>query len=254
MRIIEKKCPNCGASLEFNENAKSCKCDYCKRSFEIERDNIDKKSIKPENFNLSELKGPLKIFSASVIIISIITFIIIGIVIFFIGSAIHKAVTNQVNGGSIYKSVEQFKSGSFSDFDMKAYEIIYNSDNSLDDFHLDMNVNRKNIYLAYKEGNKKKKIKNKNVVIAIYKAKYKKMLSNDNMYELYVPIVFENLKDSTFGGDPLVFQLGDGYVKAPEYYFNLEHSEYALGYQDMETLLKEIIEPLKKENYKITKK
>ena len=38
MRIIEKKCPNCGAALEFNETDKSCKCNYCKRSFEIERD------------------------------------------------------------------------------------------------------------------------------------------------------------------------------------------------------------------------
>ena len=38
MNLIEKKCPNCGANLEFNENDKSCKCQYCHREFEIKRD------------------------------------------------------------------------------------------------------------------------------------------------------------------------------------------------------------------------
>ena len=38
MRLVEKKCPNCGANLSFGENEKSCKCEYCKREFEIERD------------------------------------------------------------------------------------------------------------------------------------------------------------------------------------------------------------------------
>ena len=59
MRLIEKKCPNCGANLEFDENDKSCKCQYCKRSFEIERDtdNLDK-------FNLiyDKMQKPVKAF------------------------------------------------------------------------------------------------------------------------------------------------------------------------------------------------
>ena len=37
MKLIEKKCPNCGGSLEFSETDKSCKCEYCHRAFEIER-------------------------------------------------------------------------------------------------------------------------------------------------------------------------------------------------------------------------
>ena len=49
MKIIEKKCPNCGAGLEFNENDKSCRCEYCKRSFEIERENSGTGSY---NYNL----------------------------------------------------------------------------------------------------------------------------------------------------------------------------------------------------------
>ena len=248
MRIVEKKCPNCGASLEFDENAKSCKCDYCKRTFEIERDNH---GINVD-FNLSELKGPMKVFTSVTIIVSIITFIIIGTVIFLIGSAIHKSVSSQVNGGEIFKSVDQLNSEDYGALNQNAYEVIFKDGSRLDDYYLDMNVNRKKIYLAYKKGNKKEK--DTNVVVVVYSARYKKLLHGENVYDILVPILYENLKDDTYGGNQLVFQLDDGYVKAPEYYFNMEHSEYALGYKDFETLEKDIIDPLKKDGYKITKK
>ena len=60
MKLIEKKCPNCGANLEFKETDKSCSCSYCHRSFEIEREsNLDTDDISKQ-FNLSELKEKLK--------------------------------------------------------------------------------------------------------------------------------------------------------------------------------------------------
>ena len=248
MRIIEKKCPNCGASLEFDENARSCKCEYCKRTFEIERDNH---GINVD-FNLSELKGPMKIFSSVFIIVFIISFIIIGSVIFLIGSAIHKSVSNQRNGGEIFKSVDQLNSEDYGALNQKAYEIIYKDGSRLDDYYLDMNVNRKKIYLAYKKGNKKEK--DTNIMVAVYSARYKKRLRGENIYDVLVPIVYEDLKNDNVGGLQLAFQLDDGYVKAPEYYFNMEHSEYALGYKDLDTIEKEIIEPLKKDGFKISKK
>ena len=34
MKLIEKKCPNCGANLEFKDTDKSCKCSHCGSSFE----------------------------------------------------------------------------------------------------------------------------------------------------------------------------------------------------------------------------
>ena len=36
MRLIEKECPNCGAELHFTKEDTTCKCEYCKREFEIE--------------------------------------------------------------------------------------------------------------------------------------------------------------------------------------------------------------------------
>ena len=65
MKLIEKKCPNCGANLEFSETDKSCKCEYCHRAFEIERDEKINVSDIAEQFNLSELEGPLKAYAYS---------------------------------------------------------------------------------------------------------------------------------------------------------------------------------------------
>lgn len=56
MRIIEKKCPNCGANLEFNVGDKETKCKYCNTGFIIEDNNTDKKSFSLDNINLKYIK------------------------------------------------------------------------------------------------------------------------------------------------------------------------------------------------------
>ncbi len=87
MKLIEKKCPNCGASLSFNSEDKEITCKYCNISFEIEKeigDYIDKEKIgkiandllNPEIFSLHR--------KASKIIIFVWAFIfIIALIIFF---------------------------------------------------------------------------------------------------------------------------------------------------------------------------
>ena len=80
MRLVEKKCPNCGADLEFDENAKSCKCNYCKRSFEIERDLND-----VEKFNLiyDKIQQPMnKAMTIPFIMVGAFIFIVAAIIVF----------------------------------------------------------------------------------------------------------------------------------------------------------------------------
>ena len=56
MELIEKKCPNCGASLEFGDNDKSCTCNYCHRSFIIEKNTtLDVENL-ADQFDLKELE------------------------------------------------------------------------------------------------------------------------------------------------------------------------------------------------------
>ena len=66
MRLIEKECPNCGAGLHFNKDDTTCKCEYCKREFEIERD-TEKKKL-DDQFSLSELKLHLR-FSHTLLLV-----------------------------------------------------------------------------------------------------------------------------------------------------------------------------------------
>ncbi len=89
MRLIEKSCPNCGAGIEIEENATSCKCDYCKRTYTIEKDKDEKKKFDPKNIKLSEMKTPMKAMFGSFIVtsiyMSIIGFIMfVAVVVFFI--------------------------------------------------------------------------------------------------------------------------------------------------------------------------
>ena len=38
MKLIEKKCPNCGANLKFDKDDTEITCKYCETSFEIQRE------------------------------------------------------------------------------------------------------------------------------------------------------------------------------------------------------------------------
>lgn len=76
MKLIEKKCPNCGSSLSFGPNDKETKCTYCNASFEIEREN-ESESVIPENFLLHQ--KTVRRMSTAIMIISIIVFIAIFI-------------------------------------------------------------------------------------------------------------------------------------------------------------------------------
>ena len=235
MRIVEKKCPNCGASLEFDENAKSCKCEYCKRSFEIERENNTFGG--DYNYSLTE-----KTFNVFLLISFIVVFVFIGFVAFMVFTNIHFSET--AKSSKLYTNVEELSSYSLSAIDSKAPWNIENADVDLDEYSLDMQVKREKLYVAY---NKKDK---KNAIVAVYKATYKKLFNADSV-TILVPIIYNNVEKNDVGTD-LAF--AECYVKGPEYYFNMEHSEYALGYKELDTLEKDIIEPLKKDGYKITKK
>ena len=115
MKLIEKKCPNCGASLEFNDSDKSCKCQYCHRAFEIERDSSISVADIAEQFNLSELKGTAGTAAkviGGVFIGHYVVAAIIGIAAIIIFCAI---------GFSFYKSFSGAKSGGN---DSKASSII----------------------------------------------------------------------------------------------------------------------------------
>ena len=81
MELIEKKCPNCGASLEFGDNDKSCTCNYCHRSFMIEKNTTLEKNMEAANKLLDKMMPKNTPF---MIIFTIGFILIIGVIIFAI--------------------------------------------------------------------------------------------------------------------------------------------------------------------------
>ena len=261
MKLIEKKCPNCGAGLSFNDNDKSCKCDYCKRAFEIERDNtIDSSASINDQYQLSELKGPLKIVGLYMAgtyivgaIITIIVFILVGVVGYNIYKQASKQLSDSDNNSIIDKksntkyitSINELENDDYENIDFDSQTEIINHgegvSNSEHSYTRDGDPKREKIYVAYK--------KDGNVIIAIYKAIYKDFFHQENSYTVYVPIIYENIKKDEFGS----YEWENPQVKAPEYYFDSEHKSYTYGYKSIDDAYNEVVKPLEKD-YKITKK
>lgn len=243
MKIIEKKCPNCGAGLEFDNNAKSCKCEYCKRSFVIEREANDRDFYSPNNYILEQ-----KSFNVVSLIIVFTSIFIMGVIIIasmhFSNSKNNSYLFNSEPEDVMYTKVNELSDFDLEQIDSQSYWVIEKKNQGLHDYHLDMNVKREKLYVACDKKNMK------NMIIGVYKARYYILGNSENIYEIYVPVIYENVfkKDSSIS-----FQLDKGYVKASEYYFNLEHSEFAYGYKEIETIEKEVISPLK-EKYKLSEK
>lgn len=177
MKIIEKKCPNCGASLSFNDNDKETKCNYCNREFIIEGEKEDSSKVKSEDFILHE-----KVIKAYGIVHYIISFIIILITIgvfFFIFRGVSSSISKDA-------------SFSISNVDEKTFEMIHNS--SLNELK-----NMGSFYsMIYKEvdyeyiGSYLYKSTFNNTLVDVYKVKYVK--NEDKSYDTYVSVKYSNIK------------------------------------------------------------
>ena len=254
MRLIEKKCPNCGATLEFSENDKSCHCQYCKRSFEIERDLND-----VEKFNLiyDKIQKPVKTFFFVPFIFAFVIILMISISIFFSirnqikdeNSSIKNNTNTQAEENTqeeenLLTDVSLLSNSDFDSIDNHAKSEINRSGEGVNDSHHSYSINgkvkREKLYIAYQKGH--------NYVIPIYKATYYDFFHQENQYTVYIPILFENIEKN------VTFSLGNPTLKAPEYYFNDDHSSYTYGYSSLEDAYQEIIKPLENDGYTISEK
>lgn len=116
MRLVEKKCPNCGGELKFSFEDKETRCEYCGKSFEIERDEKiaeDKKEMfNAENYALTEETKKIAGGVARTIAVTqfvpilIIAIIFILIVCFWIFSFKHNSLISNNRNSSIQSKSE----------------------------------------------------------------------------------------------------------------------------------------------------
>ena len=248
MRLIEKECPNCGAGLSFTKEDTTCKCEYCKREFEIERDPEQKKLV--DQFSLSELKTPFKIFSYITFgsfIVQALVFFVIFIIIIIVGINIVKGLKDSDSifnrNSSLIEDISELNNEDYSTIDLNSNVLFSKETISTSSSYIKKGtLKREKIYVISKD--------KKNYLIPVYKVVYEKFMGEGDKYTLYVPIKYNNVKNRN---SSIAFSLDNGEIIAPEFYFNEAQTDYTYGYSDLDTLYKEVISKYEK-NYKITQK
>lgn len=246
MRLIEKECPNCGAPVSFTKEDTTCKCEYCKREFEIERD-TEKKKL-DDQFILNELKTPFKIFSyitfgsfISHAIVMIIMFIIIIIVAFNLIKGLNDS-NSLFNRNAYYvTNASELSTSDYSTLDIQSNILISRqTTNNAGMYTTKGNLKRSKLYVV---SNKKS-----NYIIPVYKAIYTNLMNSEDTHTIYIPVIYKNVKSKN---NSISFSLSEGEISAPEYYFN--NSNYSYGYNDLDTLYNEVIKTYEND-YKIVEK
>ena len=246
MRLIEKECPNCGAGLHFDKDDTTCKCEYCKREFEIERD-TEKKKLN-EQYILSELKTPFKIFSyftfGSIIsqaAFGFFAFLIIIIISFGIVMGLRDSNSMFNRNAPLVTSINELSNSDYSAIDLNAKIIISNATTSTTGNYINKGkINREKVYII---SNKKR-----NYIIPIYKVIYTNFTNSSDSYTLYIPVSYKNVRRKN---NSITFYLNNSEIASEKFYFN--DDDYSYGYSDLDTLYKEVIKPFE-DDYKIEEK
>ena len=162
MKLVEKKCPNCGGELKFSVNDKETKCDYCGKAYEIERENDDKEELfNADNYRITLSEEQKKkvaqaaLFGFAAVQIAPIIMFVAFIVIVIIGgvmfSTMHDRVSRTVPSAKIEETVKKKDENLIVDFDKL-------SEQDLAEIHsstvntLNKSVDRHSSFL-YKHGN-----------------------------------------------------------------------------------------------------
>ena len=82
MRLVQKKCPNCGAAIDFDDTTKKVKCSYCSQTFFVEKDiqklnnDIDVDKHLEDAFELvNNVRTPFVVIFIFMLIIFVVGFI-----------------------------------------------------------------------------------------------------------------------------------------------------------------------------------
>ncbi len=235
MKIIEKKCPNCGAKLEFNLEDKETKCKYCNSEFIIENNNENSKKINMDDIDLKFAKRVTKLHF---LFVGIVTLLIIGTFIFIMFM--------------IFTSFKSFnKSSNFFD---KEHAETKKDEQSLKDITSEMDEKFSN--KAVKELDKWKGytttyervgepekvgfyyLKNSVSVklIYVYKQEFSNGVENKT---IYAAVSFVGISVDSIGATPFV----------DTNKIDLNENEYVYGYENIEDLYDSVINSTKSFNF-----
>jgi len=247
MKLVEKKCPNCGAGLSFLEDDKGVVCEYCKKSYFIEKD--EKKDLEDENnidnffkLTLTEIEKKqtlgVVIFIMVIIFITVIAFLIIFNSIFMSirNDNFFDDSMNTVNKDDDIYNEESFVTD-FKDLDEMTLEIIHDDTRDRldrlqeyiwDDYNKDIWRYAGKYLLVKKDGNGNE----------LYNVYYKSYLGEKTNVKVFAAVKYSNLKLSSEG---LVLTSFNGQLFAPMLFINGGNSSYVHGYLSDEEFYNKVL-------------
>ena len=258
MKLIEKKCPGCGASLKFDENDTSVTCEYCNKTLYIQRDEVKYNHLSDNNLDkayqfVDEYGKP---FVKGVAAISIGVFVVIFIVFIIIFvTIISKVFDNENINSNIDSCLDNYKEkaeNTKSEYDFKLDEMDETSLKTFFDTAI-VDLNSLNIF-AIKEPDPDFSISKKwsnvgacllvskdtksNILYTILTQTYKNN-SNGKETVTYAAVEFKNLKYTDNG---IINHSFVGFTRAPQLEL-VSGNVYSMvyGYTDLELLYNQLI-------------
>lgn len=257
MKFVEKKCPNCGAGLKFDDGDGSVACEYCNKTYYIQRD--EKKFAKVDQVHLGDAyrfvdeygKPIVKAFAAIQIVMMVVPIVFFVIIAIFIGSVAFNAFGHQTGDLDLNDS-SLVKDNSFQEQRKKIVTKMSQIDEvSLQTFHDTSNTYLRNYTGSCVHGNYSistgwqsvgvyllvGKETNKNVLYDVMSHTYKHKKTG-KITTLYAAVKFDNLKLTENG---IVNNDYMGYPEVPSYDMPEDTFNGAYGYESVEKLYNQLV-------------
>lgn len=259
MKFVEKKCPNCGAGLKFDDGATSVVCEYCNQTFYIQRDEkkyarVDSEHLADAYRFVDEVGKPIaeaifrthKVMAIVPIIVFLIAAVGIGISIFSFSKEMEKPSIIEEHENNWEEKIEQQYQEArkkmvtkLSQIDQTSLETFYdNAVLELDNY--DGNNSKYKIssdWKAYGAYLLVGKETNNNYLYVVCKHTYKHR-KNGKEITLYGAVKFDSLKLTDAG---IVNNDFNGWTEAPSVDLDGDKFEWAYGYDSEAKLYNSLI-------------
>lgn len=237
MKLVEKKCPNCGAGLSFNKDSREVICEYCKKSYIIEKEeskdkgkNLEDYYKLVEEFNNHPIGKASKVMTIIIYVFSFLffAFIFISMVLSFVEFR---------KGDSFLPKIESIKK------DKYVTDISQIDEKSLEIFHKE-SLNTLNARITYEYGEATEwnytgmyllvaKSGNDNILYDVFK---RNVTLDGKVYEMYGAVRYSFLK---VGEDNTVLNNFTGYADLPMTF--IKGSQFIMGYEGNESFYYKVI-------------
>ena len=262
MKFVEKKCPNCGAGLKFNDDASDVVCEYCNKTYYIQRD--EKKYAKLDEAHranaykfVDEVGKPIvKAFAAAQIIMMIVPVIMFVVIAGGIGFTIYNFNSSTPENGDLVEDskdkwkdeadkayneqrakmvqkISQIDAVSLQTFHDTSSQKLQNYDGSCvhGDYKLTKDWESVGVYLLVA------KESNENILYDVFKHTYKNKKTGKET-TLYATIKYEDL---FLTDNNIVENNYFAWPEVPSYNFPGNSFVGAYGYESVEKLYNQLV-------------